>query len=139
LKKFLFLNTHLGNVPLIDQEADLLTRECDAACMQIDWWRYAARIGRKELESGDWAAGHAGELGTSILLYFAPELVDREAGVDFIPPTNPWPAGLTRYESYREVTPSGVLGQASAGSLQKGEIIVHLCVKAIVADCRAFF
>jgi creatinine amidohydrolase/Fe(II)-dependent formamide hydrolase-like protein len=107
--------------------------------LQIDWWRYSARIGKDVLTSGDWAAGHAGELGTSVLLYFAKELVDPDAMEDFIPSYNPWPAGLIRYESYREITPSGVLGKPSSGSLEKGETIVTRCVEAIIKDCQAFY
>lgn len=139
LKKYLFLNTHLGNVSAIDEEADLLTCECEATCMQIDWWRYASRVASQELESGSWAAGHAGELGTSVLLYFAPELVITEDAIDFEPATNPWPSGLTRYESYRKITESGVLGQPSAASQEKGRAIIECCLEAIVEDCQAFF
>jgi creatinine amidohydrolase len=138
LKDFLFLNTHLGNVALIDQVADNLGRELGSACLQIDWWRYAARIG-KDILTSQWAVGHAGELGTSILLYFAPELVDLDKGVDFIPEVNPWPSGLIRYESYREVTVTGVIGFPSAGSRAKGEAIVRLSVEAIAQDCQDFF
>lgn len=138
LKDFLFLNTHLGNVTLIDQVADTLGQEFKSQCLQIDWWRYAARIG-KDILTSQWAVGHAGELGTSVLLYFVPELVDREGGIDFVPEVNPWPSGLIRYESYRDITPSGVIGYPSAGSLEKGEAIVNLSVEAIVRDCQDFF
>lgn len=138
LKDFLFLNTHLGNVTLIDQVADNLGHEFHSAYLQIDWWRYAARIG-KDILTSQWAVGHAGELGTSILLYFTPELVDMDKSVDFVPEVNPWPSGLIRYESYREITSSGVMGYPSAGSREKGEAIVNLCVEAIVRDCQDFF
>ncbi len=138
LKDFVYINTHLGNVALIDQEADLLGRECGCTGLQIDWWRYAARVGKDDLTTS-WAAGHAAELGTSTLLYFAKELVDRSVQVDFVPDHNPWPAGLTRYESFRDITPSGVLGQASAGSYEQGERIVKKSIESIVRDCRDYF
>jgi len=139
LQNFLFINTHLGNVTLIDQEADILNREFGSECLQIDWWRYSARIGKDLLTSGDWAAGHAGELGTSTLLYFAKELVDLDSLEDFIPSYNPWPSGLIRYDSYRDITPTGVLGKPSTGSFEKGEMIVTLSVDAIIKDCQASF
>jgi creatinine amidohydrolase len=138
LTRFVYLNTHLGNVTLIDQEADLLSRECGCTGLQIDWWRYAARVGKDDLKT-DWAVGHAAELGTSILLYFAGDLVDRSAQVDFIPDYNPWPAGLTRYESYREITPTGVMGHPSAGSYEQGERIVKKCIESIARDCLDYF
>jgi creatinine amidohydrolase/Fe(II)-dependent formamide hydrolase-like protein len=59
--------------------------------------------------------------------------------VDFVPDHNPWPAGLTRYESFRDITPSGVIGQASAGSYEQGERIVKKCVESIVRDCHNYF
>ncbi len=138
LKNFVFINTHLGNVTLIDQEADILGRECGVNGLQIDWWRYAARVGNDDLTT-EWAVGHAAELGTSTMLYFAKDLVDRSAQVDFVPDHNPWPSGLTRYESFRDITSSGVLGEASAGSYEQGERIVKKCIESIVRDCYDYF
>lgn len=138
LKKFLFMNTHLGNVALIDQVVDGLIQEHQAVCMQIDWWRFAARLGADLLES-EWAAGHAGELCTSVLLYLAKDFVREEERRDFIPPSDPWPSGAIRYISYRCITPSGVLGRASAGNAEKGKAIVQRCVEAIVSEAKAFF
>lgn len=138
LHKFLFINTHLGNVALIDQVVDELSQEHDLLCMQIDWWRFAARLGSDLFES-EWAAGHAGELGTSVLQYLAEETVNHQARQDFIPPNDPWPSGITRYISYRQITPSGVLGVSTAGNREKGKVIVQRCVDAIVKEAKAFF
>jgi creatinine amidohydrolase len=139
INNFVFLNTHLGNVTLIDQEADILTREYGAKCLQIDWWRYSARVCRDLFTSGDLAVGHAGELGTSVLLYFARDLVDLDSIVDFIPTENPWLSGLIPYISYREYTSTGVVGKPSEGSFEKGELIVARSVEAIANDCNSFF
>jgi len=66
-------------------------------------------------------------------------LVDLDSLEDFIPSYNPWPSGLIRYDSYRDITPTGVLGKPSTGSFEKGEMIVTLSVDAIIKDCQAFF
>ena len=139
LDKFVFLNTHLGNVALIDIEADVLGRKFGVKALQIDWWRYSARVCRSIFSSGDLAVGHAGELGTSVLLFFAQDLCRMEAAVDHIPGPNPWPSGLTPYFDYREYTPTGVVGKPSEGSLEKGRQIVAQCVDSIVNDCNNFF
>ncbi len=138
LNKFLFINTHLGNVALIDQVVDGLSQDHKTLCMQIDWWRFAARVGA-DLLTSKWAAGHAGELCTSVLLYLAESTVQRDSIQDYIPPDDPWPSGLIRYTSYRNITPSGVLGVASAGSIEQGKQIVERCVDAIVHEAKAFF
>lgn len=75
--KILFLNTHLGNVRILDQLSDELTAAGEARCLQIDWRRFADPLGAVLWDSGGWSAGHAGELGTSVLLHLRPEFVRR--------------------------------------------------------------
>ena len=41
----LFLNTHAGNVGLIDQLGTSLVEQAGARCLTIDWWRYCGRLG----------------------------------------------------------------------------------------------
>lgn len=129
--KFLFFNTHLGNVRLIDQVADGLLGDTDVRCLQIDWWRFADRIGADLWESGDWSVGHAGELGTSVMLYLTPDLVRSERQVDFVPVTDPWPRGVDPYRPYRELTASSVMGNPSAATVEKGRIVVERSVEEI--------
>jgi creatinine amidohydrolase len=138
LNDLLFLNTHLGNVTLIDEIANNLVEEGVAACLQIDWWRFSADR-CSDLLTTPWAAGHAGELGTSVMLYLASAYVHLDQAQDFVPESNPWPTGLTRYSSFREITPTGVLGVASAGSVEKGEAVVKRCVEAIVEEAHSYF
>lgn len=136
--QLLFLNTHLGNVALIDEIANSLVEAGTARCMQIDYWRFAARC-CDDLLTTEWAAGHAGELGTAVLLYLVGSLVNMEAAEDFTPSENPWPSGLLRYDPYREATPTGVLGVPTAATMEKGEAVVRRSVEAIVEEARAYF
>lgn len=130
--RFLFLNTHLGNVRLIDQVVDELLVETTVRCLQIDFWRFAARLGSDLWESGDWAVGHAGELGTSVLQYLTPELVRSDRQVDFVPEGNPWPSGVDHYKPFRELTSSSVMGHPSMGSAEKGRLVVTRSIEEIV-------
>lgn len=138
-RRLLFLNTHAGNVALIDQVAlDLVERD-DVRCLQIDWWRYSNRVAADLMSGGPWVVGHAGELGTSVLLEVAPELVDIAAAVDEEPEGDPWPSGFERYSSYGDHSESGVMGRPSLASPDKGRAIVERCVAQICADARDHF
>lgn len=138
-RELLFLNTHAGNVGLIDQVALDLTERHEVRCLQIDWWRYANRVAADLMSGGPWVVGHAGELGTSVLLAVAPELVDLTAAVDEEPEGDPWPSGLERYYAYADYSESGVMGRPSLASAEKGEAIVDRCVTQVCADARRHF
>lgn len=138
-RRFLFLNTHAGNVGLIDQVALDLVEQHGARCLQVDWWRYADRVAAQVMSGGPWVVGHAGELGTSVVLEVAPELVDLSVAVDEEPEGDPWPSGLERYYAYSDVSASGVMGRPSLASREKGRQIVERCVAQICADARAHF
>jgi creatinine amidohydrolase len=135
----LFLNTHAGNVGLIDQVALDLIEEHGVRCLQVDWWRYANRVAADLMSGGPWVVGHAGELGTSVLLEVAPELVDLSAAVDEEPVGDPWPSGLERYYDYGDFSESGVMGRPSLASVEKGKAIVGRCVEQICRDAREHF
>jgi creatinine amidohydrolase len=137
--KFLFFNTHLGNVRLIDQVADELLADPVVRCLQIDWWRFAARLGADLWESGDWAVGHAGELGTSVMLYLTPDLVHTERQVDFIPETNPWPSGVDVYKPYRKLTASSIMGNPSTATVEKGRVVVERSLEEIARIAEGVF
>lgn len=131
-RDFLFVNTHAGNVEIIHQIADRLTRKLECRCLSIDWWRFSAAVGEDLWESGELAVGHAAELGTSVLLHLAPELVHREREVDFAPDGPIGTRGVEDYLDFSEITPTGVLGQASLGSAEKGKAVVERSVQRIV-------
>lgn len=135
----LFLNTHAGNVSLIDELAASLIEDAGARCMQIDWWRFCVQVGCKELTDDPWVAGHAGELCTSVLMYLRSDLVRSGPYQDFVPEVDPWPGGIERYQSYREVTSSGVLGRPTLADAAKGRAIVGLAVDEIVREARVHF
>ncbi len=135
----LFLNTHAGNVGLIDQVALDLIEERGVRCLQVDWWRYANRVAADLMSGGPWVVGHAGELGTSVLLEVAPELVDPSAAVDEEPAGDPWPSGLERYYDYGDFSESGVMGRPSLASAEKGKAIVDRCVGQICLTAREHF
>jgi len=81
------------------------------------------QIDVSDITSTDPEFEQGGELETSLMLYLAPELVIREAAVDFLPEGGT----LRKYTRRRTPTPpirsGGVLGAPSRASKEKGEAI----------------
>lgn len=63
---------------------------------------------------------HAGEIETSLLMYFYPELVREDRITDYIPDV---PRDYLNYRSMPMYTESGVWGKPSLASVKKGEMI----------------
>jgi creatinine amidohydrolase len=136
----LFVNTHLGNVALIDQVAlALMERHPAVRCLAIDWWRFDVEYGADVWESGGLAVAHAGEMGTATIRAVAEELVREEAIADFIPTASGGHKGAVAYYPFTEDTPTGVIGSPSAGTRAKGELVVDRGVAGIVEEARAYF
>ncbi len=141
-KRLLFINSHRGNVPMISQIADeLQAAHAGVKCAQVFWWDYAAALAADLLTSGPvpYANGHAGEVGTSTLLYVAPELVHTDR-IERAPdaPANRF-RDIIQYESYRARSPNGVVGDPTHASREKGEQIVERGVARIVEFVQTAF
>jgi creatinine amidohydrolase len=77
--------------------------------------------------------GHAGEVETSIMLYVAPEVANMSKAVrDFIPGSGK----LTRDPNNKAgvYSPSGVWGDATLATKEKGEVFVRALVEGICRD-----
>ena len=83
---------------------------------------------------------HACEAETSMMLALAPELIDRDAlpdargdlvpGLSAIPGVN---AGIYRWRQLASRSTSGVIGEAGAGSREKGERLLEAITAAVAA------
>jgi len=80
---------------------------------------------------------HADEIETSMMLYIAPESVDMKKAVNDFHGDHPGP--LTRDPKNEEGTysPSGVWGDATLATREKGKIVMEALVKAILAEIEA--
>lgn len=83
--------------------------------------------------------GHAGEWETSIQLHLRPQLVDRskEVADTWEPSVAPEFAHIVFPERQRE-TPSGVMGDPTVASAQKGERYVERAAERLEALARAY-
>ena len=140
-KNFLFLNMHAGNVPIITQLCREYQRSAGIKCAQIDWWRFTQPNTKDICEYSGWMAhGHASECGTSLMLYLWPELVD-ETKFDCVkldPKFSRYPDIIT-YDPFENKTSSGILGDATAASREKGEKIVNACLDRMEQFMKEYF
>jgi creatinine amidohydrolase len=129
-KNYLFITGHAGNVDSISYLCRKYQREKSVLCGQVDWWRFTnANSGDIFEMKGHMAHGHASECGTSVMLYLRPDLVHMEyaARVEPAPDHIRYP-DIVRYVPLEKKTPSGIVGDASLGSVEKGRQIVEKCV-----------
>lgn len=131
-KDFLFMNTHLGNVPIITQISLELQRDPAMRCAQIDYWRLLKTLDKGIIESGDLAHAHASEAGTSVMMYLLPELCDIENWINEPPKTTDSFPDIIKYPLFSSKTDSGTIGNATLATVHKGEQLVDRSVNRIV-------
>jgi creatinine amidohydrolase len=126
IKRILFMNGHAGNVTLIGE----LCREFGAKgiqCAQVDWWRAIGRVAVGIADTGDVAVGHAGENCTSVVMAVRPDLVDmslatkEKANSGLV---GKYPEIMQYDRPYREITSSGMTGDATTATNEKGEAMI---------------
>jgi creatinine amidohydrolase len=139
VNQIIFMNTHLGNVPIISQLARILKDEGVKSC-QIDWWRFIQPIcqGVTEFE-GVMCHGHASESGTSCMLYMRPDLVNMEKATVIEPGYKDDYPDIIKYRDLRDYTPNGTIGNATVANQEKGKIIVEKGVSRIVDFLKGYF
>lgn len=134
-RKLVFFNSHGGQPQILEIVArDLHEKYPDFALFPLFTWRVPNVCGElltpQELEFGI----HAGDGETSLMLALYPELVKMERAVCEYPANLPQvtrPDSLLSMEGanpfawvMRDLTKSGVLGDATAANLEKGEQIL---------------
>ena len=79
---------------------------------------------------------HAGEMETSMMLSIAPDTVHMDRVVDYVPDI---PRNYLNYGSMFHATPSGVWGEPSYGSSEKGDAIFNHCTQQAVQQIEKIF
>ena len=107
--KIFLLSAHFENEAFIVEAMDL----CSA--------KYGDKV-QLLLTFPGWALEHAAVTETSLMMYFAPELVREDEIIDT---ENASPATYFRYPIEKDIVPeTGVLASAKSSSAEKGKIIV---------------
>jgi creatinine amidohydrolase len=129
-KRFYVLNTGVSTVRALEPAAQALAAD-GIVLRYTDVLKVMAPIEKRVAtqEGGT----HADEIETSMMLYIAPETVDMKKAVkDY----RPGSGGLTRdpKKAGAVYSPSGVWGDATLATREKGSIVVEALVDAVLAE-----
>jgi creatinine amidohydrolase len=148
-RKLLIMNSHGGNVPVIDIVARDLRVRLGLLVVNASWSRMGYPDGLytpAERQHGI----HAGDIETSLMLCFRPDLVDMDAARDFVPASVEIERTFTRLRVTvpigfgwlaQDVSEPGAVGNASAATAAKGEATAAHAVAGfleLLADMLAF-
>ena len=132
VRRVLFINGHAGNVFPISELLQELRDRHTMRGAQVDVWRFIQPLAKDLLESEAYPFGHAGEAMTSVMLHLHPELMHMDRAVKNLPAGKAFPDIIT-VEPYGAMSDSGVLGDATLGTAEKGKIIFEKSVERLVA------
>lgn len=150
VKRIVFLNSHRGNNSCIEVAARTLIMERKVRIGMLSIWKLANDLTSKEsgmIKEGKFT--HAGEIMTSTIMALEPEavVIDKIAQDSVKSPsgsvfkvknslgdTDFQGCVQTIYQDIKDITDTGVMGNPTAASAEKGELILNL----ITDYARAF-
>jgi len=148
IRKLVLLNTHGGNIPLVQLAALRLRQEVGMLVVRANYFSFGSPPGlfaEDELRHGI----HGGEMETSMLLHLRPDLVRRDALADFRALTHEMGArnGLLGPEKpigvgwmSQDLHEHGVCGNAARADAARGKILHSYLVDKLVTlleECRS--
>lgn len=148
-RKLILLNSHGGNVALLDSVAHELRAELEMFVVMATWHRFGYPDGLfpdTELVHGI----HAGDIETSLMLSFRPDLVRMEEAEDFESASAALENDFNWLRAGRptgfgwmtqDLSETGAMGNAAAASAEKGEASADYGVTAFIEllqDVEAF-
>ncbi len=145
-RHIILVNGHGGNAHLLESVSRLVTLRCSVMCAYLNYWDLVReefdRIRESEYPGG---ALHACEFETSVYLYLAPSLVQRDKIQKGIRPRTKYfwqdlcatsPVKFTPWRSMQ--TKTGIGGDPTLSTKEKGEVIVNAAVDALIDVAREF-
>ncbi|QGM47449.1 creatininase family protein [Methylocystis heyeri] len=148
-RKLAMISSHGGNSPLISQAALELRARHGVLAVTCSWSRFGypdGLFGSDELRHGV----HAGEIETSLMLAFRPELVEMARARNFVPASRDFERDFTWLRADRpagfgwmaqDLSPSGAMGDASRATTEKGVAAADYWATAFIEllrDIEAF-
>lgn len=134
--KIFIFSAHFENEAFILEAMDLASAKHghEVKILLTNWWDpMSPNVIDKvfdEVPFPGWALEHAAVTETSLMMYFAPELVREDKILDT---ENATPATYFRYPIEKGIVPeSGILASAKSSSAEKGKIIVDDVVPNII-------
>jgi creatinine amidohydrolase len=150
-KRIFFVNSHIGNDPAIWAIGNEMARKSQARVGMISLWPLSTEVAQDIPELKENKFLHAGEIMTSVVMAIRPDLVDmKKAKKEYLKPRiDSFTQVLSSkvkfkgrvvpvYHRSNEVTRSGVMGDPSAATKEKGEIILNHMVSYITEFVQEF-
>ncbi len=140
IKKLVIINSHGGNSSIIDLVARELRIQYAMLAVIASWSRFGYPDGLfspQEIMHGI----HGGDIETSLMLAFRPDLVRCDKMANFIPNTLQMQHDFKQLNAARpagfgwmaqDIHPTGAMGDASIASAEKGEIAAAFGAKAFL-------
>ena len=133
IKKLVFLNSHGGNEEIMGIVARELRVSQSMMVVKTAWSRFGAPDGMlSDLEKRHGI--HGGDMETSLMLHFRPELVDMSKAEDFVSITARDEAEFTHIRPTgthawawiaSDLNPAGVVGNAKIATAERGKVIAE--------------
>ena len=148
LRKLIILNTHGGNIPLVQLAALRLRQELGMLVVRANYFSFGSPAGlfsEDELRHGI----HGGEMETSLMLHLRPELVRQQALADFRALTHEMAArnevlGPEKPIGFgwmsQDLSEHGVCGNAARADAKRGEqLLAHQADKLVtlIKECQS--
>ena len=138
-RRIVLLNGHGGNRSSLEVLGQELFVEFGLTVNTLAYWDLVPDLVKSLKKTQSSGMGHSGELETSLMLYLAPELVDRQTipeGVLGLEPSGPM-SGIKRYINMKEHSAQGVIGMPSAATSEIGKELYHGALGALEKAVRA--
>jgi creatinine amidohydrolase len=136
-RRIILLNGHGGNIHPVGAAAVKLSEE-DVWTILLTYWQMVPDELAAWSETDAGSIGHAGEWETSLQLALRPQLTDMSHAVGDMWDVcfRPEVAAFARYPERRRVTATGVIGDATAASADKGARLLAVLDDRLEALCR---
>ncbi|EJK79650.1 creatininase family protein [Rhizobium sp. AP16] len=144
IRKFVMLNAHGGNSPLMTIVATEARIRFDMLAVATSWTRFGVPEGLIAPE--DKAIDiHGGDIETSVMLALHPEMVDMSKATDFPSRQSDYTQRFKHLRAYgphafgwkmSDLSAEGVAGNAGAATAEKGERLIAHAVKGLVELLR---
>ncbi len=124
IRKLIMVNSHGGNLDLVSIVARELRVKFGMLVVKCQWGSFGHPDGMYSAHERQFGI-HGGDVETSLMLHFRPELVDMSQARNFTSTAESDPVSPTGVVSYgwsaRDLSNFGVVGDASAASSNKGQ------------------
>jgi creatinine amidohydrolase len=136
-QRVLIVNGHGGNIAALSAFMPDISRETSLKVRMTTYFDQA-RGAMPEILEDQKGVHHACEAETSLMMVVAPDSVRRDKLPEAHGPAHSSspPAGIVRYRSFRDITPSGVIGDARRSTPQKGEKLLAALRDGMAAVIR---